>query len=119
MIQHSPFSYPLSLALLVLKVVLFAEYSAMRSGVTCVGFDPTDEKLVSGSCDETVCLLQFAWTGMEPSGAWTEHTFKVRDWDRSNRTEHTFTVRDWDMSNLQLYSKNLNDYSKSYTYSAS
>ena len=44
-------------------------------------------------------VLHLAWTGMEPSGAWTEHTFKVRDWDRSNRTEHTFTVRDGDMSN--------------------
>ena len=27
-----------------------------------------------------VCLLQLAWTWMEPSGAWTEHTFKVRDY---------------------------------------
>ena len=25
-------------------------------------------------------VLHLAWTGMEPSGAWTEHTFKVRDY---------------------------------------
>ena len=29
--------------------------------------------------------------------------------------EQTRSGGDWDMSNLQLYSKNLNDYSKSYT----
>ena len=33
---------------------VFANYSAMRSYVLCVGFDPSGKKLVSGSSDKTV-----------------------------------------------------------------
>ena len=59
--------YVPTLALLVLKVVLVADYSAMRRAVNCVGFDPTGKKLVSCSDDKTVRVWD-ATTG-EPIGS--------------------------------------------------
>ena len=44
-----------------------ANYSAMRSYVFCVGFDPSGKKLVSGSSDKTVRVWD-ATTG-EPIGS--------------------------------------------------
>ena len=63
----TPGTYLLSHALLVLKVVLFAHYPAMRSTVWSVGFDPSGKKLVSGSSDKTVRVWD-ATTG-EPIGS--------------------------------------------------
>ena len=45
----------------------FANYSAMRSYVLCVGFDPSGKKLVSGSADKTVRIWDVT-TG-EPIGS--------------------------------------------------
>ena len=59
--------YVPTLALLVLKVVLVADYSAMRRAVNCVGFDPTGKKLVSCSDDKTVRVWDVT-TG-EPIGS--------------------------------------------------
>ena len=46
---------------------VFANYSAMRSYVLCVGFDPSGKKLVSGSGDNTVRIWDVT-TG-EPIGS--------------------------------------------------
>ena len=40
-----------------------ANYSAMRSYVLCVGFDPSGKKLVSGSSDETVKVWSVGSSG--------------------------------------------------------
>ena len=42
---------------------VFANYSAMRSYVWCVGFDPSGKKLVSGSYDETVKVWSVGSSG--------------------------------------------------------
>ena len=42
---------------------VFANYSAMRSAVMCVGFDPSGKKLVSGSSDKTVKVWSVGSSG--------------------------------------------------------
>ena len=59
----TPGTYLLSQALLVLKVVVFAHYPAMRSTVWSVGFDPSGKKLVSGSGDQTVKVWSIGSSG--------------------------------------------------------